>query len=57
MSIYGKQVLSKRYKKVIDGKEYESTLGIMDNVYVAPYNGSELRKVKPIKEEEQERQM
>lgn len=52
MSIYGP---NKRIKKVINGKEYESTLGILDTTYAQKYDGEDMKKVKPIKEEEMSR--
>ncbi|MBQ7977512.1 MAG: hypothetical protein IJ301_02825 [Clostridia bacterium] len=51
MSIYGSKNI--RVKKVIDGKEYESTLGALDHIHVPPYDGEDMKKVKPIKKEEE----
>ena len=60
MSIYGKKNFE-RQKVIINDKVYENTLGVLDNTYVPPYNGGDMRKVKPInekkEEQEQERQM
>lgn len=57
MSIYGRNSIERK-KVIINGKEYEDTLGVMDHQYIPPYNGSDMRKVKPIeKKEEKEQEM
>lgn len=50
MSIHGAKNLvekSKKYVVVIEGKEYYSTLHVMDKTYVPPYNGEDMQKVAP----------
>ena len=50
MSIHGAKNLVEKSKKdvvVIDGKEYYSTLHIMDRPYIPPYNGEDMQKVAP----------
>lgn len=50
MSIHGAKNLVEKSKKnvvVIDGKEYYSTLHVLDRRYVPPYNGEDMQKVAP----------
>ena len=60
MSIYGKEQVKQHVKKIIDGKEYEVTLGALNNIYVPEYASyaADMRKVMPTqqtkKEEKQE---
>ncbi len=54
MSFHSKKIEIERNKKVIDGVEYESTLGLLNNIYVPPYNGSDLKKIKIVFDDEKE---
>lgn len=60
MSIYGKEQVKQHVKKIIDGKEYEVTLGALNNIYVPEYASyaADMRKVMSAqqtkKEEKQE---
>lgn len=54
MSIYGKENIKRHCKKVIEGKEYEVTLGALNEIYVPAYASyaSDLRKVTPAEKQE-----
>ena len=56
MSIYGKEQVRQHVKKVIDGKEYEVTLGALDNLYVPEYASyaADMRKVMPAQQKEKQ---